>query len=867
MLKYLIATCICLCLGGVKAVFGQALKTRVDISAKNIPIKEVLQSIEARYTIRFSYSDDVVPVKRLITLNLKNIYLDEALSQIFANTFIDFMENENQILFFRKKLNLDPQKVFSISGFVLESSSGEPLVGVNIMRMGTAEGTSTNTYGYYSMSANSDTFHLQISYVGYETVETFILLDQNIQLNISLKDRATFKEVVVQGKKEELPQEISSISTLEIPIQQIQELPALFGEKDVFKVFKLMPGVQSGSEGQAGMYVRGGGPDQNLIILDDATVYNAFHLFGLFSLFNGDALRSAELTKGGFPARYGGRLSSVMDVHMKDGNKQEFHGSGAIGLLSSSLTLEGPIKKDVSSFLITGRRMYLLDLLVNPFLQNQNANLTFYFYDITAKANWVFSDKNKVYLSFYNGRDRYKLSEGNAQYKTGGGINWENITSTLRWNHVVGPRLFMNTSLIFSKYNLNVGSQGIYNYQKYETKLYSGIADFSAKVDFDYKHSTRRSMKFGAVSTYHYFTPQGYYELNELNKREISSENHFKSQENAVYIEDQYHFSSRLVSESGIRFSHFYATGKNYIRAEPRLGLRFEPTKHSAFKLAYSIMNQYVHLLSNTGINLPTDLWVPTTSTLGPQTSQQIAAGYSRTLKKLKANFSVEAYYKKSKGVIGYKEGASFIEVDNTGEAVKVNWERNVTQGQSWSYGAEFLVQKKLGKFTGWVGYTLSWTFLQFDELNRGEKFYARYDRRHDVSVVGTYHFSERITLSATWVYGTGNAITLPESKFFAVTNDPSNPDFRSSLPGQVVTEYGLKNQYRMSPYHRMDIGVQFHKKKKYWDRTWEISLYNAYNRKNPYYYFVATDKNGKNSLKEVSLFPILPSVSYSFKF
>lgn len=865
MLKYLIATCFCLCLAGVEAVFGQALITRVDISAKNTPIKEVLQGIEARYKIQFSYSDDVVPVNRPITLKLKNVYLSEALSQIFANTFIDFKENQLQVLLFRKQLNLDAKKIYSVSGFILEESSGEPLVGVNIRRAGTLEGTSTNSYGYYSLSSNSDTFRLEISYVGYETIETFILLDQNIKLNLSMRDKATLKEVVIEGKRDPVPDEITSISTLEIPIQQIQEIPALFGEKDVFKVFKLMPGVQSGSEGQAGMYVRGGGPDQNLIILDDATVYNAFHLFGLFSLFNGDALRSAELTKGGFPARYGGRLSSVMDVHMKDGNKQEIHGSGSVGLLSSSLTLEGPIKKNVSSFLITGRRMYLLDLLVNPFLTN--ADLTFYFYDFTAKANWVFSDQDKLHLSFYHGRDRYKFSEGTKQYTTGGGINWENMTSTLRWNHVIGPRIFMNTSLVFSQYHLRVESQGIYNFQKFQTKLYSGITDMSAKVDFDYRHSTRRNMKFGAISTFHYFTPQGYYELNELNDREISSEEHYVSQESAVYLEDEYHFNSRLTSQSGIRFSHFYATGKNYLRAEPRFALRFEPNNRSAWKIAYSIMNQYVHLLSTTGINLPTDLWVPTTSTLGPQTSQQIAGGYSRSIKKLKANLSVEAYYKKSKGVIGYKEGASFIEVSNTGEPVKVNWERNITQGQSWSYGAEFLLQKKFGKFTGWLGYTLSWTFLQFDELNRGEKFYARYDRRHDISVVGTYHYSDDITISATWIYGTGNAITLPESQFFAVIHDPTNPDFGSNLSGTTVTEYGLRNQYRMSPYHRMDIGVQFHKQKKYWKRTWEISLYNAYNRRNPYYYFISTDATGKSSLKQLSLFPVLPSISYSFKF
>ncbi len=843
---------------------AQSLLSReISIKARETSIKELLREIEKQGNLKFSYSDDVVPVEKKITLNLRQVRVSEALDQILANTFIDYRENGNQILLFRKRLNLDPEKKFTVSGFVREAVSGEPLLGVNLLIRGSGLGTTTNAYGYYSLTASSDTFHLLISYVGFSSVDQFILLDRDIELNINLETNNELHEVVVEARKNDVPAELISLSKMEVPVAQIQDIPQLFGEKDVFKVMKLMPGVQSGNEGQTGLYVRGGGNDQNLIILDDATVYNASHFFGFFSLFNGDALRSVELTKGGFPARYGGRLSSVLDIHMKDGNKREYHGTGGIGLLSSRLTLEGPIKKDVSSFLISGRRTYLLDLMLKP-LMSQSMDLGMYFYDITAKADWIFSDKDKLILSFYTGRDRLYLEEGSGSYKAKSSINWSNVTGTLRWNHVFNKKIFSNTSLIFSDYRLRINSQADYAGKLYQLNLGSGIRDLSLKSDFDYSPNSRHALRYGGILTYHRFNPQAVYERNDFIDLEVEGSELYHSGEMALYGEDIYHLSSRWRVHSGLRLVNFFARGKDYFRIEPRLMLIYAPDANQSFKFSYTIMNQFIHLLTNTGVGLPTDLWVPSTENIRPQHSQQLAVGYSYLINKINSIVSAELYYKRSRNVIGYKEGATFVEVAQNGIPEKVNWEQNITQGQGTSYGAELLIQKKFGKLTGWLGYTLSWSWLQFDDLNDGKPFYARYDRRHDISLVGIYRFNERISLSSSWVYGTGSAITLPVARYYTLPHNPADPVPPSTLNFQLVNEYGGRNQYRMSPYHRLDFAIQFHKKKKYWERTWEISVYNLYNRKNPYFYYI---NNENSKLQQMSLLPIIPSISYSFKF
>ncbi|MFT2007958.1 TonB-dependent receptor [Pontibacter sp. 13R65] len=764
------------------------------------------------------------------------------------------------------------QSKHTVSGYVHEKGSGETLIGVVVYQPGTSNSATTNTYGFYSLTLPaSDSLALTFALVGYMPVVQKVALKQSLELNIELQSNASLGEVEVIGNRVQRVSESVQMSSIDIPISQIKDIPMLLGEKDVMKVLQLMPGVQKGSEGNSGIYVRGGGPDQNLIILDDATVYNASHLFGFFSLFNGDALKSVELTKGGFPARYGGRLSSVIELNMKEGNKEELHGEGGIGLISSRLMLEGPIKKGKSSFLISGRRTYA-DIIARPFMNLEDGTAGYYFYDLNTKLNYDFGQKNKLYLSGYFGQDRFYYNEKYNSSKMRGGLDWGNATGTLRWNHLFNDKLFANTSLIFSRYRFKINvKEEFSDGDKYELQYFSGIQDLSLKYDVDYMPNPQHAIRAGFQTTFHRFQPSALVVKDtELNQLEREGKN-IDGVQSAVYIEDTFKPMPGLRLNAGFRLSHFAAKSKSYLMPEPRLAAAYNIWDDFAVKASYAQMNQYVHLLSNTGIGLPTDLWVPTTDLVAPQQSRQVAAGFAKDFKEKDIALTVEGYYKKSQNIIGYKEGASFMMIDDPETAEEVKWEDNITSGQAWSYGAEFLLQKKVGRFSGWIGYTLSWTQLQFDSLNFGQKFYARYDRRHDFSLVGIYKLSDRVTFSGTWVYGTGNAITMPVGHFDAYPNNPSKSNHGGSMYWQRASDYGERNGYRMAAYHRMDIGVQFHKPKRWGERTWEISFYNLYSRKNPFFYYLSEEySNGNHSetkLKQVSLFPIIPSVSYGFKF
>lgn len=774
------------------------------------------------------------------------------------------------------------QQRITISGFVREQKSREQLPSVNVYIQGTSYAAVTNNYGFYSLTVPaSDSAVLSFSLVGYERDNRRIHPRKNMELNVFLASMNQLDEVVVKANRDDDISQRAQMSQIDVPIAQIKKIPALFGEKDVLKVLQLMPGVQKGTEGQTGLYVRGGGPDQNLIILDDAVVYNANHLFGFFSVFNSDAIKSVELTKGGFPARYGGRLSSVVEMNMKEGSKDRLHGEGGIGLISSRLTLEGPIRKEKSSFLVSGRRTYI-DLLASPVIARQQKGLKdrtkpgYYFYDLNAKVNFDIGPKDKLYISSYFGRDNFYMDEKSESYKANIGLNWGNATGTVRWNHLFSQKLFANSSLIFSDFNFGVTSDfAELNQKGVETdrntlRYNSKIRDLSFKTDFDFYPSSRHTLNLGAQGIFHRAVPSAIAITGSVIANPTPPVNPtFNSFEAGVYAEDTWQPFAGTKMNAGMRLSIFTTRGKTYIRPEPRISTAIKLAQGLAWKLSYAGMNQYVHLLSNTGIGLPTDLWVPATDKIGPQRSEQFATGFAKDIERPALLVTLEGYYKKMNHILSYKEGASFINI-NGENSNDPSWQDNVTSGRGWSYGTELLVRKKTGKLSGWVGYTLSWTKWNFPELNFGQTFYPRHDRRHDVSVVTIYEINKHITLSANWVYGTGNALTLPVSKYTGIQEYffGSVADDQEHLMNTELSEYSGRSNFRAEPFHRMDIAIQFRKKKKRFERTWEVGIYNVYNRKNPFFYDMAPQgTTGKKVLKKYSLFPILPSFSYNFKF
>lgn len=841
------------------------LDKKISYKANQITLKQVLTEIGEKYEISFSYSESLIPVSQIVTINITDKPLEEVLKELLPSS-VDFKEINGQIVL-SKKRKPSSNKTHTISGYITEEGSGEQLLGVNIYVPGTQLGTSTNAYGFFSLTLPGDFYDIHISYIGYQTQIKKITLDKDLELNIKLSGSVEVSEVVVVA--DEIPRESqrSQMSSIDIPIQQIKDIPALLGEKDVLKVVQLMPGVQKGNEGQSGFYVRGGGPDQNLIILDGAPVYNAFHLFGFFSLFNGDALKSVELIKGGFPAQYGGRLSSVLDLHMKEGNKEKYSGEVGVGLISSRFTVEGPLKKNKSSFILSGRRTYI-DALIQPFLP-KNEKGGYYFYDLNAKVNYDLGKRDKVYLSGYFGKDRFYAKTNYNSNQTNFGFEWGNATATARWNHQFNNKVFANASFIFSNYRFQISAteKDKQSNNEFNLRFYSQIRDFSLKYDVDYYPANGHHVKVGAMAIHHTFSPSAVVYKNTFANESFSSKRNIEGIETGLYAEDDMRLGKRFRVNAGIRISNFNNRDKYYILPEPRISAAYQLKDDLAFKSSFAIMNQYMHLVSNTGIGLPTDLWVPATSKVPPQRSMQLAAGFAKDFTKQNITFTLEGYYKEMYNILGYKEGATFLIFDDPLSTNNYSWEENVTSGKGWSYGAEFLLQKKKGRFNGWIGYTLSWTQLQFDELNFGKKYWARYDRRHDASVVAIYKVTENVGISATWVYGTGQAITLPRANYTGVLHSPG--DFGGSVNNNqtIITDYGEKNNFRMAPYHRMDIGFRFTKVRPKYTRTIEWSFYNIYNRKNPFFYYASTDSQGVSKLKQITLFPIIPSVTLSYKF
>ena len=765
------------------------------------------------------------------------------------------------------------QKKYTISGYAKDLQNGETLIGATITVKGNSKGITSNQYGFYSITLLDGNYELICSYAGYQPKITEVKLDADQSLNFDLITRSALQEVVITARKTDGNVKNAQMGKFVLPIEQIKAIPAFLGEVDLLKTIQLLPGVRNAGEGSAGIYVRGGGPDQNLIMLDDAIVYNTGHLFGFFSIFNSDAIKNVSLIKGGMPAQYGGRLSSVLDISMKEGNDKKFQVEGGIGLIASRISIQGPIKKNKASFIISARRTYI-DALTKPFIKktSQFYGSGYYFYDLNAKMNYKFSEKDRLYISGYFGRDVFNFVNGKRSLDVN--IPWGNATGTVRYNHVFNKRLFGNTSFVFNNYNFSFQAAQ----SNFKIKLASGIRDVTLKQDFDLYPFTNHKIKFGGLYTYHKFTPSVVSGMQDTVVFKPQNPQAKFAHEAAVYLQDDWDVSYKIKINAGLRYSWFQQIGpyniyttdangnrtdstkfssgqpvKTYGGLEPRFTLRYGINDETSIKASVTRNLQYIHLVSNSGSTLPTDLWVPSTYKVKPQISWLYAAGLFKNFNNNTFETSVELYYKSMQNQIEYEEGYTPNTLEDT--------EKFFTFGKGWSYGSEFFINKTKGRLTGWIGYTLSYTWRKFPALNFGEKYPAKYDRRHDLSVVALYELNKRWKLSATFVYGSGNATTLPQ-RFYLVN-------------GVLTQEYSRINEYRLPAYHRLDFAGIYSPKKnegRKWHSEWVFSVYNVYSRKNPY--FIYFDQNGsaydgslKVQGKQVSLFPIIPAVTWNFKF
>jgi len=752
------------------------------------------------------------------------------------------------------------QNKYTISGTVKSASKGETIIGATIVAGGYA--TKTNDYGFYSLTLPQGTYNLKVSSISFAPFDEIVAVSNDTTLNVSLLDEAqALDEVVIsadRGKHLKSPQ----MGMAKLTPKEIMNVPVLMGERDVIKVLQLLPGIKSAGDGNSGMYVRGGAADQNLILLDEAPVYNAAHLLGFFSTFNSDALKDVAVYKSGMPAQYGGRLSSVLDIKMNDGNNQDLNISGGVGLISAKLNVEGPIQQDKSSFLISGRRTYA-DMFLKLSNDSSINNNQLYFYDLNAKLNYQLGEKDRIYFSGYLGKDH--LGFGNLF-----GLDWGNQTATLRWNHLFNNRLFSNTSLIYSNYDYQIDINS--GTDKFE--IFSSIKDYNFKQEFQWFPNNKNEIRFGINTIYHTIRPG-----EVTGKGENSSINDILLQkryswENGVYASNTWTASNKLNFTYGLRLSTFSILGdgdfyninnegkvidtmrygkgdfvKTYVNLEPRLALSYQLNNSSSVKASYVRNSQYLHLISNSTSTSPTDKWIASTNIIKPGIADQYSIGYYKDLADERYELNIETYYKDLQNQIDYKDGA---EVYSSNNAI----ETELAFGKGRAYGVEWLLKKKTGRLSGWLSYTLSKTERKIDGINGNQWYNARQDRTHDIAIVAMYKLNEKWTLSANWVFYTGDAVTFPAGKY--------------TIDDQTTYYYTDRNSYRMPNYHRLDLGATLQlKQKKRWSSELSFSLYNAYGRENAYAieFLDSKDDPNKTVAHQIALFKFIPSVSYNFRF
>ncbi len=752
----------------------------------------------------------------------------------------------------------------TLRGYIRDSSSGEDLSGATVRIRELSTGTTTNRYGFYSISLPEGSYQLKISYIGYNTKYYDVELDSNKTIDFELKPEETLlDEVVITDEKADRWISEVRMSTTQLQMDMIKSLPSFMGEVDILKTLLLLPGVSWGTEGSTGFFVRGGGQDQNMVLLDEATVYNASHLMGFFSVFNPDAIKDLQLYKGGIPAQYGGRLSSVLDIRMKEGNNRDFSGSGGIGSISSRLTVEGPLQKNVSSFIVSGRRTYA-DLFLPLSADTNIRKNRLYFYDLNAKANYRFSDKDRIFVSGYFGRDVFRFDDIF-------GFEWGNTTTTMRWNHIFNSNIFSNFTLVYSNYDYNMSFAD----DLQSLDWISNIQDINFKGDFTWYPNPENTIRFGLHSSYHSIDP-GHVKGNFDN----STQTDYKVPDNnvlqhALYASNEQQLSKNITVEYGLRYSLFQNIGKGTVYSlddeyrvidtttyaageifhnnhglEPRISVVYQVDSRQSFKASYNRMRQYLHQATNSTTATPLDIWFPTSPNIEPQIADQVAVGYFRNFMDNMFESSLEVYYKNMENQIDFRDHAVLI--------LNPRLESEIRTGKAWSYGLELMINKSKGDFTGWLSYTWSKTRRKIPAINNGKPYPAPHDRPHDISIVLSYDISDRLNIAANWVYNTGRPVTLPTGRF--------------EYGGMILPVYSDRNAERLPDYHRLDLSATIYTRTRpdrNWQGKWNISVYNAYHRKNVFsYYFRQHDDNPyETQAYKIYMFGIVPAISYSFSF
>lgn len=863
----------------------------VTMDKRQVPLLEILQELEKQTGIFFSYESSLLDEFPKISFKAQDESLSYCLRRLFSTLPLTYRQT-GQIVILKRK-----PRLYTISGFVRDSVSYESLINANVFERKSRTGTTTNNYGFYSITLPPGKVTLRASYVGYEAKEVTFELSCDTLIDIPLLSSRALGEVVVEGLNPRSEVLSTRTGVVEVPAQRIKSMPALLGETDVVKTLQRLPGVAVGTEGMTGLHVRGGDADGNLFLLDGNPVYHTNHLLGFFSAFNPDAVKNATFYKGSFPAEYGGRLSSVVDVRTNDGDRYEYHGNLSIGLLALRGNLEGPIVKGKSSFNVSVRRTWM-ELITWPLLKALNSGEEkkirggYHFFDMNAKVNHSFSDRTRGYMSFYMGSDSYlNGEEKDEEDRVGKDFRWRwgNLIGSAGIGHVFSNKLFATFTAGYTRYRSHI-QQDKEGYTlspnrkdrqlfSQENHYRSAMEDVSLRASFDYRLHEKHRLKFGGDYLFHNFRPEQN-TMKSLYKDSVKSQKTntvyanslIRGHEVSLFAEEEMHVIERLTANVGLRATTFHVQGETYFSLQPRLSARYLLARNLSAKLSYTKMNQYIHLLSNSYISQPTDIWVPVTRNIRPMNAHQFTAGLYYTLHR-QYNFSVEGYFKRMNNLIEYKDRIP-VGTDYS------NWEERVGMGYGRAYGMELMAQKKSGRLSGWIGYTLSWSDRRFPDgsVNKGRRFPSKYDNRHKVDLVATYKISRKVELTAAWMFASGNHITIMDQIYHGGTGQTDHGYMQGE---DVILKEGegvayaasSRNNYQLSPYHRLDLGVNFYRyKKKGRLGVWNLSLCNAYLHPNPFsvrtHYYIDGEIGKKNIYLEQSiLFLFLPSVSYTYKF